>query len=137
VRSPLPPKREGRVRSWTMIAAAAVIVVVAASLLRAPSPAPPSAAAEPKASVTLRFAVTPADADVILDGVRAGKASEPLVLPRSDRRSALRIEKGGFEAQTLWIVPDRDAELPPIALRAAPAVAAPPSGPSPEIGRGR
>jgi hypothetical protein len=68
--------------------------------------------------VTIRLAVTPADADVLLDGLRAGSASEPLVLPRSARRTAIRFEKRGFEAETAWIIPDRDADLPPIVLRA-------------------
>ncbi|MFT3772080.1 MAG: protein kinase [Minicystis sp.] len=83
----------------------------------------------PSDKVTVRVAVTPADADVILDGLRVGKASDPLVLPRSDRRSALRFEKSGFEAQTVWIVPDHDSALPPIALQAAPA-SAPSPGPA-------
>jgi hypothetical protein len=70
--------------------------------------------------VTLHLAVTPPDADVIVEGLRAGKASEPLVLPRSARGCTVRIEKRGFEAQTLYIVPDRDADLPPMVLLAAP-----------------
>ena len=119
-----------RWRSWAAIAAAGAIGAAAAALAgRSHTPPAPIATAEPAATpgppdhlprtVTLRFAVTPPDADVLLDGLRAGKASEPLELPRSDRRTAIRIEKPGYETETLWIVPDRDAELPPIVLRAA------------------
>src|SRR5262249_4157584 len=105
-----------------VIALGAVIAAAVALILwsRAPRPAP--ASVSPNA-VTIRLAVTPPDADVILDGVRVGRASEPLVLPRSDRRRALRIEKSGFAAQTVWIVPDQDDAEPPIALRVAQASA--------------
>jgi hypothetical protein len=75
--------------------------------------------------VTIRLVVTPADADVIVDGLRVGSASQPLVLPRSDQSRAIRIEKEGYEAQTLWIAPDHDLELPPLALRTAPAIVIP------------
>jgi serine/threonine-protein kinase len=122
-------KRGLRVPAWALVAVGALILAALALLLReraAPSTArPPSATAD----VIVRLAVTPPDADLFLDGVRVGPASTPLVLPRSDRRRALRLEKRGFEAETLWIVPDRDTDLPPITLHPSPASALDPARP--------
>ncbi len=128
-----PAKRTGRnagARTWAALGVGAALLGAGAWRLGTRTPAPPLATAEPTSApspgdgipsnVTLHLAVTPADADVMLDGLRAGKASEPLVLPRSSRRSALRIEKRGFEAQTLYVVPDHDRSLPPVVLRAEP-----------------
>jgi hypothetical protein len=67
--------------------------------------------------VIVRLAVTPPDADVFVDGLRAGSASEPLELPRSTRSRTLRFEKRGFEPHSQEIVPDHDRDLPPVALR--------------------
>ncbi len=72
--------------------------------------------------VSIRLTVTPSDADLILDGMRVGSAGDALVLPRSTQSRPLRVEKQGFEAQAIWILPDRDQDLPPIALRPAPAM---------------
>jgi serine/threonine-protein kinase len=118
-------KPAGRSRLWAFLGVGAVIAIAAALQLgRAPAPAKAPIASVPGAAmpgdVTVRLAVIPSDADVLVDGLRVGIASDPLVLPRSDRRRALRIEKRGFEPLTLWIVADRDAELPPVALRPAP-----------------
>jgi hypothetical protein len=85
-----------------------------------------AASAQPlPAKVTVRLQVTPPDADVILNGLRVGAANEPISLARSVQSHAIRIEKDGFEAQALWIVPDRDLELPAISLRAQPTLAPP------------
>jgi len=136
-------KRGPRARSWALVATGALIAGGVALLWKArlPASSPPAsrspAAATATGEVTVRLAVTPPDADVIVDGVRMGTAAEPLSLPRSDRRRALRLERRGFEAETLWIVPDRDSELPPIALHPAspgapdPGSAAPRPAPAP------
>jgi serine/threonine-protein kinase len=139
---PEPPPRHAppsRTPAWPFaaVAAAAAIAAVIATqrgggkpatgAAESASVAPSAAPAATPAKVTIRLTVTPPDADVILDGMRVGAARDPLVLPRSDQTRAIRVEKAGFEAQALWIVPDRDLELPPIALRAAPAPVAPAS----------
>jgi serine/threonine-protein kinase len=134
-----PAPRPRRAWIWPLAASGAGIVAVvillqqgqarqgpAVSAGQASASASSAAAPELPSKVTIRLAVAPPDADAILDGVRAGAASEALVLPRSAERHALRFEKAGFEAQTLWITPDRDQDLPPISLRAA---AAPPVAP--------
>jgi serine/threonine-protein kinase len=131
-----------RARSTRLVAAAAIGglalgVIAAARSMLAPAPATPSATPEAPAGsitataaseVTVRLTVSPSSAEVRINDRRAGSASDPLVLPRSDKSLALRLEKDGYEPQTLWITPDRDRELPPVVLaRSAPA-AAPPGG---------
>jgi serine/threonine-protein kinase len=121
-----PRKLGSRALPALVIAVVATVLAAVAFLRRGPAPAPPLATAEsPLGKVTLHLAVTPPDADVLLDGVPAGKAWAPLVVPRSDRTSALRFEKSGFEAQTVWVVPDHDADVPPVVLRAAPEAGLP------------
>jgi len=130
---PVKP-RAGRV--WPIALAAGGVLALAITFLRSgekPVPLPttspevqPSTASahEAPSRVTIRFTVTPPDADVLLNGLRVGSVSEPLVLPRSTDSHALRIEKAGYEAQTLLLVLDHDHDLPPIAL-AHTATAAP------------
>jgi eukaryotic-like serine/threonine-protein kinase len=84
----------------------------------------PAAPPENAASVTIRFAVMPADARVLLDGREVGPASEPLVVARGKTPRAVRIERQGYEAQTMWIKPDDDKEIGPISLTALAAPAA-------------
>jgi serine/threonine-protein kinase len=134
-----------RTRAWPLALAAGAVVALAAVALGQRGGPPPTGAVESAAvtsaarslpeKVTVRLTVTPADADVIVDGMRVGSAAEPLVLPRSDRSRAIRIERAGFEGQPLVIVPEHDLELQPIALRplptAAPATAAPTARPAP------
>jgi eukaryotic-like serine/threonine-protein kinase len=126
--APAPAKRGARSRWWAISAAGAAAIVAGVVAFQkggAPPPLPVSAdtgvaAAPPSNRVTLRLVVTPPDADVFLDGLHVGSASEPLVLLRSDQRRSLRIEKSGFETRTLWIVADRDRELPKILLQPSP-----------------
>ena len=124
-------KRRGRSRSWALIAGAAAIVAGFAVLQRGRSASPVSATSAPSGHVTVHLAVTPADADVVLDGRRIGTASEPLVLPRSDAPRSLRVEKPGFEPYTLWILPDRDFTAAPVDLRPASAQPAGSAAPAP------
>jgi serine/threonine-protein kinase len=123
-------------RAWPYAAAVAVVAAAVALFQRSndrarpghdattsaeSAPPPASATAVPASTtVTIRLAVTPPDADVLLDSLRVGSASDPLVLPRSGQSRAIRIEKPGYEGQPLVIIPDRDLDLGPIALRPAP-----------------
>ncbi|MFT3767704.1 MAG: protein kinase [Minicystis sp.] len=141
-----PPKRPeppahasaSRLRAWPLLIAGGAILAAIGLVTRSGSVTPPvtsvaeSASVAPSAralpgKVTIRLLVTPADADVIVDGMRVGSASEPLVMERTDKSRAIRVEKEGYEAQALWIVPDRDLELPPLALRAAAPLVIPKS----------
>ena len=126
-----PAERAKRAPWWPIAAVIAVGAGTFAVARRGPAPAPavtsaPAASASaPAASelpskVTIKLTVTPADADLILDGVRVGSANEPLVLPRSTQSRPLRVEKKGYEGAPVWILPDRDQELPPISLRELP-----------------
>ncbi len=138
-RVPPPPAQARGVKKgppWIAIGiGAAALAVGALALTRMPgarsggaetsataagSAAPTASAA---ASVTVRLGVVPADATVSLDGRPAGLASEPLVMARSEQSRALKLEKDGYEPQTLWVVPDRDKDLMGISL--APTVPAP------------
>jgi serine/threonine-protein kinase len=127
--------RAGRAWALTALVVAALAVSGIALLRRGEAPARGSSTAasaivleatptSAPSAVVMRLIVTPSDADVLLDDHRVGSANEPIVLPRSDKTLALRVEKKGYEARTLWIVPDRDLEIPPMMLsRAAPDVA--------------
>jgi serine/threonine-protein kinase len=138
---PPPPHAHAKKASrwpWAIAAAAAIGAVAFAQRGNAPASgaAPVATAAEtaqaaPATQVSIRLSVTPADADVLVDGLRAGSASDVLVLPRSDQSRAIRLEKPGYEPQPLVLVPDRDLALPPVALRptAAPAASATPKTP--------
>jgi eukaryotic-like serine/threonine-protein kinase len=131
-RRPEPHARPKRMAWWPIAAVIAVGVGTFAIARR--GPAPPQAVASSAATasatatattvlpekVTIKLQVTPPDADVILDGVRVGSASDPLVLPRSTQSRPLRLEKKGYEGVPVWIVPDQDRELPPMALRELP-----------------
>jgi hypothetical protein len=134
-RSSLPASRS---RAWAYVVALAAIAAAVVFLqsrskdsagLTPPaesalaSPAITATAAPAATRVTIRLAVTPPDADVIVDGLRVGAAGDPLVLPRSTQSRAIRLEKAGYEAQPLVIIPDRDLDLGPIALRAVSAPA--------------
>jgi serine/threonine-protein kinase len=141
-RRPEPPAHAApsRQRTWPLVIGGAAVLAAAIVALRPAgntTPTTPSAAAGAESArplpskVTIRLAVTPADADVIVDGMRAGAASDPLVLPRTDQGRAIRLEKEGYEPQALVIVPDRDHDLPPIALRPMQAPAIPPSATAP------
>jgi eukaryotic-like serine/threonine-protein kinase len=122
-------------RAWPYVAALAAVAAAVVFLQRSQGSKPPAEDAPlPQASpaitataaptrVTIRLTVTPPDADVIVDGLRAGSAGDPLVLPRSEQSHSIRIEKAGYEAQTLDVTPDRDLDRGPIALRALPAPA--------------
>ena len=136
-RSALPARRSP---AWPYVAALAAIAVAVVFLQRSqgdrkPAPAesaPPAspastATAPPSASVTIHLTVTPPDADVFVDDLRAGSAGNPLLLKRSDQSRIIRIEKAGYEPQSQRLTPDHDQDLGPIALRAA---AAPPSAPT-------
>jgi eukaryotic-like serine/threonine-protein kinase len=111
---------------------AAALVATVVALQKASQPAASSApeatasvAIAPilPASITIRLAVTPADADVIVDGLRVGAATDPVKLPRSDQSHTIRLEKPGFEPQNLVIESDRDRDMPSIALKAMAAAA--------------
>jgi hypothetical protein len=65
----------------------------------APAPTPPPVVAPtpaPAAKVTLRFAITPADAEVDVDGKRA--AADQIVVDKDDQRHHVHIAAAGFEA---------------------------------------
>jgi serine/threonine-protein kinase len=134
---PVPAPSASRGRVWVLVAAALVAATAGFVALRmraeaTPSPEATPAAAPPAAEVRVRLAVTPDDARVLVDGRPAGRASEPISLPRSSERRAFRIEREGYEAETLWAIPDRDLAFPPVVLRRAPAEApsASPAAPS-------
>jgi len=77
------------------------------------------AAAPPASSVvTLRVAVMPADARILLDGREVGSAADGIEMPREKKQHALRIEKPGYEPQTMWISAEEDREIGPISLAA-------------------
>jgi serine/threonine-protein kinase len=136
------PKKGGL--PWIPIAAAGAAVGVIAIGLRflggggvaTPVPATATASASARAlpeEITLRFSVSPADADVLLDDRRVGSAADPLSIPRSDRKRAIRFEKPGYLGTTVWITADRDQELGPLELARAQAAATPAPAPTPSI----
>jgi len=76
-------------------------------------------------TITLRATVTPADARILVDGRDVGGAGEAIVLPREKKEHAVRIERKGYESQTMWGTADTDKRLGPITLliHALPPVA--------------
>jgi serine/threonine protein kinase len=130
---PSGPNPQRRLRPWMLVALVgpSLVALALATYLRARAPggdgrsASPPSSASTSALVTLRLAVTPLDAHVFVDGAHAGPASAPLVLPRSTEQRVIRVERAGYEALTLWIVPERDRDLPPITLTLASLSSAP------------
>jgi len=123
---------------WVGIGGLAIAVIVAGvAFARSGGGAPTTGISQPPATstntspqaemVSVRVKVAPADAWLVI-GDRRSRASDPLILPRSSQSQALRVERDGYEPETVWVVPDRDTELSPIALtHAAPIVSAAPS----------
>ncbi len=77
------------------------------------------------ATITLRATVTPADARILVDGRDAGGAGDAILLPREKKEHAVRIERKGYESQTMWVTAEADKRLGPITLltHAVPPVA--------------
>ena len=70
------------------------------------------------AEITVRLDVQPRDARVTVDDGPGASAATPVTLPRSADHHAIRIDKEGYESQTLWVTADRDRQLPRIVLTA-------------------
>lgn len=69
-----------------------------------------------RATITLRAKVTPNDARIVVDGRDLGSASDAIHLPREKKEHAVRIERKGYESQTMWVTADADKQLGPITL---------------------
>jgi eukaryotic-like serine/threonine-protein kinase len=67
-------------------------------------------------TITIRATVSPADARILIDGRDVGKSGDALVLPREKKEHAVRIQRQGYEAQTMWVTADTDKQLGPITL---------------------
>jgi hypothetical protein len=92
----------------------------------APSQAAPVLIPVPT-TITLRATVTPADARILVDGRDLGAAGDAIVLAREKKEHAVRIERKGYESQTMWVTGDADKQLGPVtlvALAAAPVASA-------------
>ena len=108
----------------------ALLLVVAVLFMRRPEePTPPTVPelastpshsivpAKPESTtITIRATVSPADARILIDGRNVGKSGDALVLPREKKEHAVRIEREGYEAQTMWVTADTDKQLGPITL---------------------
>jgi serine/threonine protein kinase len=140
-----PSRAGGRTRGagfWALLAVGAAALIAGAIALSRPSPEPTSILATslaapsgsgsstavapdvtptpaPTGTVTVRMTVTPSDAAVVIGDRRVGGAGEPLVLPRSSERQAVRLEHEGYEPKTVWVVPDHDLEVPAVVLARA------------------
>lgn len=67
-------------------------------------------------TITLRATVTPADAHIFVDGKDMGRAGDAIVLPREQKQRAIRIERKGYDPQTMWVPVDADKQIGPITL---------------------
>ena len=67
-------------------------------------------------TITLRASVTPADARILVDGRHVGGAGDVIALPREKKEHAVKIERAGYESQTMWVTTDTDKQLGPITL---------------------
>jgi serine/threonine-protein kinase len=128
-----PPPQPGRRSAAPVIAIGAIgllagIAWIATSMRHdppVPAPAASSAAAQheaaPAASVSIRIAVTPADAHLFLDDKPL--AGNPFAgkLPRDKGEHTLRIEAEGFETRSRSIALDKDVDVELALERAAPA----------------
>lgn len=130
---------EGLSRNKGLVVSAGILVLlgVGALLMRRPqddngevtpevmtsSPLPQIVSAEPS-TITLRASVMPADARILVDGRDLGGAGENIVLPREKKERAVRIERKGYESQTMWVTVDSDKQLGPITLVAVTVNAA-------------
>lgn len=119
------------------IAGIAALVVAGGLYLRGPTmgqvgstqesavPSQTTKTVPPESStITLRATVTPADARIYVDGRNVGPASSAIVLPRETKQHALRFEKKGYLAQTMYVTAEADKLIGPITLVAAPSASA-------------
>jgi hypothetical protein len=130
---PAPPPRKRPVALFAAGGALLVAGVVAALALRGspppPAPAvappapPPVAPAPPAAPRTFRVivAVTPAEAQLELDGLAAGQGTLDRELTADGREHTLRVTAAGFEPRTVTFV-----DTPPARTLELARVAAPP-----------
>ncbi|HXU81833.1 MAG TPA: hypothetical protein VN914_10585, partial [Polyangia bacterium] len=101
----------------------------------APAPLPPAPAPPARRTFRVILAVTPAQAQLQLDGLPAGQGSLDRELTADGREHTLEATAPGFEPRTLTFV---DAPPPPT-LQLAPVAAAPEAGkkkPTPAKTRG-
>ncbi len=128
---PPPPTAVPRRRLIAMAFAAGVALALAVSAAAVRVHRPRPAAPVPPAQVQIRFANLPAQAQLLLQGVRYW--SDTAYVPRGTVSLPIRIEAPGFEALEFQLVPDRDQTVPVAMQRqAAPPPPAAPVAPTPE-----
>jgi len=129
---PMTSRLDGSSKRSVFIAVGSVAMLLGAGVIfvRQPNPTPipttpevvPSQtvqAIKPEpTTITLHVTVTPADAHIFVDG-RDWKAGDAIVLPREKKQRAIRIERKGYESQTVWVPVDSDKQVGPIALALA------------------
>lgn len=118
-------------RQNTMVIAGvfAILLILAVIFMRKPevasTPTTPEAALPSQTTktlppesktITLRASVTPADARILVDGRHVGGAGDVIALPREKKEHAVKIERAGYESQTMWVTTDTDKQLGPITL---------------------
>ncbi|MHB2016110.1 MAG: serine/threonine protein kinase [Candidatus Xenobia bacterium] len=81
----------------------------------------------PRAPAHLKLTVSPADADVLLDGKPAGPGDFTL----SAGKHAITVRQDGFQSVTRRVVARDGHDLAPLAIALRPVVAAPLPGPTP------
>lgn len=135
----VPSSQRSKQTAYIAIAGAVVLIGAGAMYMRRTSDSAVAAAPESAPSqstqviapepgtITLRLAVMPADARILVDGRDLGGAGDAIILPREKKQHAVRIERQGYESQTMWISAEVDKELGPISLTAlapAPSISA-------------
>lgn len=113
-----------------LLAAGSLVVLLGAGTAyfrQGPPPAPPTTpevvpnqtpkviTPEPT-TITLRATVTPSDARILIDGRDLGAAGDAIILPREKKERAVRIERKGYEPQTMWVPVNTDKQIGPITL---------------------
>ncbi len=128
--SPRSSRVGGLSRKNTLIVASGIVVMLGsgALYLRRSAPTIPSTTTEAvpsqtakvlapeRATITLKATVTPADARILVDGRDLGSAGDAILLPREKKEHAVRIERKGYESQTMWVTAEADKQLGPITL---------------------
>ena len=70
-------------------------------------------------TVSLEFAVVPADAEIFDGDKKLGKAGEALKLQRGTTALKLTVKRANYLPQVITIIPDQDRKEGPITLKSA------------------
>lgn len=131
---PMHSKLGGSSKRNAFIAAGGLVALLGVGAVYLRPPPPPASPTTPEVvpsqttkvltpeptTITLRATVTPSDARILVDGRYVGAAGDAIVLPREKKERAIRIERKGYEPQTMWVPVHSDKQIGPITLVALP-----------------